>query len=193
MKKYFSQLRPLERRLVVGVAVVLLIVLNWVFIWPHFSDWSAYRRRLDSAEIKLKNYQAAVAQMPALQKQVKVFESEGGFVALEDQGVNFMRTVQTQSSQSGVALQNSSRPSTDTNDVFFVKQVQNINVLATEEQLVDFLYKLGSGSSMIRVADLELQPDPPHQRLSANIRLVASYQKNPTPATAAKTATAKAK
>ncbi len=40
MKKYFAQLRPLERRLVVGVAVVLFIVLNWVFIWPHFSDWS---------------------------------------------------------------------------------------------------------------------------------------------------------
>ena len=58
---------------------------------------------------------------------------------------------------------------------------------------MDFLYKLGSGASMIRVRDLELQPDPPHQRLSANIRLVASYQKNPTAATAAKTATAKAK
>ena len=43
MKKYFAQLRPLERRLVVGVAVVLVIVLNWVFIWPHFSDWGNYR------------------------------------------------------------------------------------------------------------------------------------------------------
>ena len=75
---------------------------------------------------------------------------------------------------------------------FFVEQVQNINVLATEDQLVDFLYKLGSASSMIRVRDLTLQPDPPHQRLTADIRLVASYQKNPTPATAAKTATAKA-
>jgi hypothetical protein len=71
--------------------------------------------------------------------------------------------------------------------------VQNINAIATEDQLVDFLYKLGSGSSMIRVRDLELQPDPPRQKLSANIRLVASYQKNPTPATAAKTPTAKAK
>ena len=39
MKKYFAQLRPLERRLVVGVAVVLLIVLNAAFIWPHFADW----------------------------------------------------------------------------------------------------------------------------------------------------------
>jgi hypothetical protein len=40
---------------------------------------------------------------------------------------------------------------------------------------------------------LELQPDAPRQKLSANIRLVANYQKNPPPATAAKTPTAKAK
>lgn len=191
MKKYLAQLRPLERRLVVGVAVVLLIVLNWVFIWPHFSDWDNYRDRLDAADRKLKLYRTAVAQIPELQKQLKTFENEGEFVALEDQGVNFMRTIQAQSAQSGVALQNSSRPTTHTNDIFFVEQVQNINVLAPEENLVDFLYKLGSGSSMIRVRDLTLQPDPPHQRLSAGITLVASYQKNP--ATAAKTATAKAK
>jgi len=57
--------------------------------------------------------------------------------------------------------------------------VQNINVVATDQQLVDFLYKLGSGASMIRVRDLELQPDAPRQHLNANIRLVASYQKNP--------------
>lgn len=193
MKKYFSQLRPLERRLVIGVVVVLFIVLNWLFVKPHFSDWNDLSGRKAEADRKLKLYQTAVAQIPELQKQVKTFESAGQFVALEDQGVNFMSTVQKQSSQSGVALQNSSPPRTQTNDVFFVEQVQNINVLATEEQLVDFLYKLGSGSSTIRVRDLELQPDPPHQKLSANIRLVASYQKNSTPANAAKTATAKAK
>ena len=193
MKKYLAQLRPLERRLVVGTAVVLLIVLNWAFIWPHFSDWSDFHSRLDTANTKLRTYRTAVAQIPELQKQLKIFESEGEFVAPEDQGVNFMRTIQTQSSQSGVGLQNTSRPITKTNDVFFVEQVQNITVLAEETNLVDFLYKIGSGSSMIRVRDLSLQPDPPHQRLSADIRLVASYQKNPTPATAAKTATAKAK
>ena len=37
-----------------------------------------------------------------------------------------------------------------------------------------------------------LQPDPPHMRLAADIKLVASYQKNPA-AAAAKTSTAKAK
>ena len=35
---------------------------------------------------------------------------------------------------------------------------------ATDEQLVDFLYKLGSDASMVRVRDLELQPDPPQSK-----------------------------
>ena len=54
MKKYFAQLRPMERRLVVGVAVVLLLVLNAVFVWPHFSDWGDLRDRLDDAQRKLE-------------------------------------------------------------------------------------------------------------------------------------------
>ena len=192
MKKYFAQLRPMERRLVVGVAVVLVLVLNAVFIWPHLSDWSKLQARLAKAQAALMRNQTAVAQIPALTADVKKFESAGEFVAPEDQGINFMRTIQGQSAQSGVAIVNTSRQLTRTNDAFFVEQVENINVLATEEQLVDFLYKLGSGASMIRVRDLELQPDPPHQRLNANIRLVASYQKSP-PVAAVKKSTAKAK
>lgn len=193
MKKYFEQLRPMERRLVVGVAVVLLIVLNAVFIWPHFSDWGNLRARLDKARSELDRNQKAAAQIPALATEVKKFENEGEFVAPEDQGINFMRTIQMQSAQSGVQIVNTSRQITHTNDAFFVEQIENISVLATEEQLVNFLYKLGSGASMIRVRDLELQPDAPRQRLNANIRLVASYQKNPSAAPAAKPATAKAK
>src|SRR5208282_4286945 len=79
---------------------------------------------------------------------------------------------------SGIAGVNYSRSTMHTNE-FFVEQVQNISVTATDEQLVDFLYKLGSGASMIRVRDLDLQPDGAHTRLNANIQLVASYQKNP--------------
>jgi hypothetical protein len=193
MKKYLAHLRPMERRFAVGVAVVLVVVLNAVFIWPHFSDWGKFSRRLEDANRKLKLYQTAVAQKPELERQVKVFASEGQFVAVEDQSVNFMRTIQAQSAQSGVAIVNTSRQLTRTNDVFFIEQVQNINVLATEEQLVDFLYKLGSGASMIRVRSLTMLPDPPRQKLSADIQLVASYQKNPVRAAPAKTPTAKAK
>jgi hypothetical protein len=191
MKKYFAQLRPLERRLVVGVAVVLFIVLNWAFIWPHFSDLGNYQKRRDSAELKLKNYHAAIALMPQSQKEVEKFNSEGVFVAPEDQSINFIQKIQSVSGACGVQLQNTSRPITKTNDVFFIEQWQNINVLATEDQLVDFLYRLGNDPSMVRVRDLTMQPDPPRYHLTADIRLVASYQKNAAPASAAKTSTVK--
>lgn len=192
MKKYFAQLRPTERRIVIGVGVVLIIVLNWAFVWPHFSDWSNYRNRLNSAHDKLNKYRAAASEIPTLKKQVSKFENEGDVVSSEDQGVNVLRVIQMQSAQSGVQLQSTSQPRPHSNDVFFVEQVETVNVLAPEANLVDFLYKLGNDPSMIRVRNLTLQPDPPRQRLSADIQLVASYQKNPK-APAAKTATAKAK
>jgi Tfp pilus assembly protein PilO len=177
MRQYFDQLRPMERRLVIGVAVIVFLVINWWQVWPHFSDWNDYSQRFDTARAKLALYQTAVAQIPKLQADVNAFENAGDVVALEDQSINLMRTIQGQASASGFGIQNFSRQVTHTNDAFFVQQVQNISVAATDEQLVDFLYKLGSGASMIRVRDLELQPDMPHYHLSANIKLVASYQK----------------
>jgi Tfp pilus assembly protein PilO len=192
MKKYFAQLRPLERRLAVGVVVALILVLNFVFIWPHFYDWSQLKTRLENAHKTLASYQVTIAQATNYQAQVKSMEGQGEFVALEDQAINFMRTIQAQAEASGVGRANYSRSIMHTNDVFFIEQVQNINVVATDQQLVDFLYKLGSGASMIRVRDLELQPDGPRLHLNANIRLVASYQKNPTaPARAAAPANSK--
>lgn len=192
MKKYFDQLQPTERRLMVGVMVVVFLVLNFVYIWPHFSDWSKLSARKSGAHTKLGLYQSATNMIPELQTDVRKYESAGGGVASEDQAINLMRTIQAQAAASGFGIQNFSRSITHTEDPFFIEQAQNIVVVAQEDQLVNFLYKLGSGSSMIRVRDLEMQPDPPHQRLHANILLVASYQKNPG-ASPAKTSTAKAK
>ena len=178
MKKFFAQLRPLERRLAVGVLVVFILVLNWVFIWPHYGDWSNLRNRLEEAQKKLKLYQTTILQTSNYEAQVKGFETQGEFVATEDMSINFLRTIQSQALASQVQLGSMSRQTTRTNDAFFVQQIQNINVSATDDQLVDFLYKLGSDVSMIRVLHLELQPDPPRQKLNANIKLVASYQRN---------------
>src|ERR1700761_1560798 len=106
MQKYFSQLRPMERRLVIGVLVVVFLVVNAWQVWPHFSDWGKLRQRLDDAHRKLKLYQAAAQQIPDLTKQVKKFESQGEFVTPENQNIDFMRTVQGQAAASGVGIQN---------------------------------------------------------------------------------------
>lgn len=178
MKKYFEGLRPMERRLVIAVGVILLVVLNWVFVWPHFSDWTNLSNNYRDAQQKLKLYQSAIGMKKDLEKSVQKYESQGQFVAPDDQAVNFMRTISMQASASGFGIEGYSRTTMQTNQ-FFMEQYQTINVHATEVQLVDFLYKLGSGGSLVRVSDLELQPDQPRQHLAANIKLVASYQKNP--------------
>jgi Tfp pilus assembly protein PilO len=191
MRRFFAQLRPLERRLAVGVLVVLFLVLNFVFVWPHFSDWGRLQRHLEDSSRELELYKTTIAEAASRQTQVKNLENQGEFIAPEDQAINFLRTIQSQSAESGVGIVSTSRQTTHTNE-FFVELTQNINVIATDQQLVDFLYKLGSSASMIRVRDLELQPDPAHQHLNANIRLVASYQKMGT-TNHLKTATAKSK
>ena len=187
MKKYFAQLRPLERRLLVGVLVVLFLVLNLVFVWPHFGDWDMYTHRSLTARNKLELYQKAITLSSSYTKLLKTLESQGEAVAPEDQANNFLRLINDQAAQSSVGIVTTSRQITHTNQ-FFVEQIENITVSATDDQLVDFLYKLGSGGSMIRVRDLELQLANPPQKLNGNIKLVASYQKNP-----AKTSTAKSK
>ncbi len=95
-------------------------------------------------------YQTAIAQSTNYEALVKKFEGQGGFVAPEDQAINMMRTIQSQSAQSGVSIPNFSHTMTHTNE-FFTEQTQNINVSATDSQLVDFLYKLGNDASMVRV------------------------------------------
>ena len=176
MKKYFAQLRPLERRLAVGVMVALFLVLNYLFIWPHFSDWSRLRYGMEDARHKLELYRTTIAQSTQYAALVKKMEGQGGAVAPEDQAINFIHTIQMQSAHSGVGIINMPRQVTRTNE-FFVELAQSITITATDQELVDFLYKLGSDASMIRVSDLELQPDPPRQHLNGNIRLIASYQK----------------
>jgi type II secretory pathway component PulM len=178
VKKFFAQLRPLERRLAVGALVVLILVLNAVFVWPHHSDWGNLQNRIETARKNLARFHEVIAQSANYEAQVKSLANQGEFVATEDMAINFMRTIQSQSTASGVQLQNTSRQLQRTNE-FFTEQTQNITVQATDSQLVDFLFKLGNDASMIRVRELELQPDGTHQHLIANIQLVASYQKKP--------------
>jgi type II secretory pathway component PulM len=190
VKKYFAQLRPLERRMAIGVLVVLFLVLNYVFVWPHYSDWGKLKERRETARKNLARDQAVLNDKQKYDALVKSLEGQGEFVAPEDIGVSMMRTIQNQSAQSGVQILNTSRQMTHT-DEFFSEQTQGINVTADDGQLVDFLFKLGSDASMIRVRDLELQADPGKTHLNANIQLVASYQKSAT-ANNLKPATAKA-
>jgi hypothetical protein len=178
MKQYLARLSSMERRFVVGVFVVVFVLLNAMFVWPRFSDWGRMQDRLDKARHTTKVFETEIAEKPKYEKQVRTMESEGLAVPPEDQSIDFLRTIQSQAAQSGVTLLGNARQASRTNQ-FFLEQTQGISVQSGEQQLVDFLYNLGSGNSLIRVRALSLRPAPPRQQLAANITLVASYQKKP--------------
>lgn len=178
MKTYLSKLNPTERRFVVGVGLVFFLVINIFWVWPHFSDWNDLQTRLAAASSKIALYQSAFQQTNTLAREVERMQRNGADVPPEDQSVQFLRTIQNQSAQSGVAVTSNGRQITRTNQ-FFIEQIQTITVQAGEPQLVDFLYRLGTGDSLVRVRDLSIRPDQNHQQLVANITLIASYQKNP--------------
>lgn len=177
MKGYFSKLTSSERRFVIAVALVFFLVINIFWVWPHFSDWGVIRGRLNAANATLAKYEAMLQKTNELSREVDKMQRGGGNVPAEDQAVAFLRTIQSQAAQSGVAVGGNGRLITRTNQ-FFMEQIQTITVAAGEKQLVDFLYNLGSGDSLVRVRDLSVRPDPQRQQLQANITLIASYQKN---------------
>ena len=185
MTSYLDRLnlRPFEKRLVVGVGAVLFLVLNALLVVPHFSDLRQAREHRAEALKKLDLWEAEISQKGKYEAGINKFRQEGLEVPPEDQQNQFARAIQNQQATSGVGIGSFGRTSTYTNQ-FFLELSQQISVQSGEAQLVDFLYNLGSGNSLIRVRDLSLHPDAPRQQLSGSVKLVASYQKNPPKKTA---------
>ena len=186
---YWSNLRPFEKRVVVGIGVLFFIVLNFLFIIPHFSDLAAVNDRMGEARRKLARYQNEIAQTNTYAIGLREFEKENSDVPAEEQSIQFANTVNAQAGQSGVHISSAAHINTQTNQ-FFLEKTQSLGVQAGEQQLVDFLYNLGSGNSQVRVRDLSVRPDPPRQQLAAQITLVASYQKKSTARPSARPASA---
>jgi hypothetical protein len=185
MKSYLDDLRPFERRLVVGVAAMLFVVLNVAFVFPHFADWKRMQNRMLDGQWTLDRFAKEIGQMPAYTNQIASLIGESQDVPAENQAAEFSRAVARQAAESLVSMVGTQPMSTKTNQ-FFLELSQNLSVQSREEHLVDFLYRLGSGSSVIRVRGLTLRPDVPRQTLNANVTLVASYQKNAPAPTAPK-------
>jgi len=171
-------LRPFEKRLVVGVGILLFIVLNAWFVFPHFKDWKRTKSQIAEARKKLEKYDTNIRRMPEMEKKIKAMEGDAQALPLEDQATEFLRAIQLQQAAVGVAVANTTPHKPQTNQ-FFLEQSATLRVTAPESQLVDFLYGLGAGNSQIRVRDLSLRPDQPRQQLDATVQLVASYQKAP--------------
>lgn len=175
-------LRPAERRLLVAVLVAVIVVLNLWLVIPHIlnGDLGIAQNKLAGARTTLANYEREISKEQEYRRRLRDLEGAGSAVATAEQALQLQRSVQTQASSSGVAVlsidsRGKSGPSKPTE--FFEEQTVTVTVNTGDVELVDFLYKLGSGTSLIRVRDLTLGPDQTQIKLNGTITLSASYQK----------------
>jgi len=174
MNGYWNSLRPMEKRLVVGVGTMVVILLNLWFVVPHFSDLPKVRDRKNKAEYVKTKFEEEIARKPIYVQGITNLQG-GQDVPAEDWIYDFQNKIQSEAVSSGVQIRNQPKPRSETN-TFFIQQVQSLQLDAKEQQLVNFLYGLGNGPS-IRVRGLNLHADPSHTLLQAGVTLVASYQK----------------
>jgi type II secretory pathway component PulM len=178
----FARLSSFERRFVLVAVVVVAVVLNFWFVIPHFDDLRKIKNRFAAARTKQATFDKEIAQIQFYTKEVERLGGEAAAIPAEEQTVNLLSAIQNQAAQSGVSLLANNRQPERTNQ-FFLERAQALTTQSGEAQLVDFLYNLGVGKELIRVRALSIRPDPPRMALSANITLIASYQKKmPKPA-----------
>lgn len=192
MKHFFQQLRPLEQRIVIATAVILFILANWIWVWPHFSDWSKTRAKMDQMQRTIVQYRQQIAEAPEWESQKKKLEGEGSVLPSEEMALQLRRFVDEQAALSGLFEQSVTLSSGgsgrggDKSTGVFEERTLTMGYVAGDAEMVDFLYNLGAGKSTIRVRDLSIKPDPALAKLGGNMTLVASYQKKaPTPKTPA--------
>lgn len=175
---YWENLRPFEKRVLVAVAALFFVVLNFLFVFPYFKEWNQLDDRMFEARRKLRVYQDELAKTNTYAAKIREMEKQGEEVPPEDQVRHFANAIDAQAGKSGVNMISGGRTTFTTNQ-FFIELERTIGVQSPEEPLVDFLYSLGSGNSLIRVRALTLRTDPARQQLIATITLAASYQKKP--------------
>lgn len=198
MKNIFDQLnlRPEERRMVVIVGIIIFIVVNVVFVRPIFGEYGRTMQKMKDSRTSLNRYEMEIKKKQQYEQQLRKLESSGSFVAQEEQASQLMRDVTSQAALTGVEVKQynpTPRGSSGKTNAFFEEQGLNINVSTGEKELIEFLYNLGSGGSLIRVRSMTLNPEPSRFRLQGNLTLVESFQKKPPARPAAAAATPSAK
>jgi len=198
MNNFLNQLNltPQERRIVVVIFLVVIVVLNLLFVWPHFGEWGSINKQLESMRGTIANDNRMIGldtnPTNGFQVQVKKLSRLEGSSVMEnpvDPSIQLGNTIRAQEIKTGVNVSSFGTGRVHTNE-FFEEISTAIEVQSQEPQLVSFLYNMGMDPAMIRVASLDLQPDERSTRykLKGSITLTANYTKRPPTAVSASTA-----
>ena len=196
MKSLFDKLSlgALERRIVVAALLVLFLVLNAMFVWPHFQDWNKVQLEIAKTRELIAKYQKEVDQLPRLEKKETELKGQGGAqLASSEMALALMRTVEAKVLASGIVVVNRIPGQGAQNaSAYFDEQSLRLSFQNTgDAELLKFMVALGENNSTIRIRDLTVKPDPTQMKLMGELTVVASYQKPSSAAKAAPTTTPK--
>src|SRR6266446_8580913 len=99
-------LRPQERRLVIFVAVVVFVALNWFFVRPYFGELGRTQQRIKDSESNIKKFADEIQRKPIYIKQKDQLSQQGGQVSTEEQATTLTREVINQAGVAGLNQQN---------------------------------------------------------------------------------------
>ena len=120
-----------------------------------------------------------IARQDEYRRKIASFDQESQNIAQEDQALHFEEAFRDRALENGVSIQSVSRPSIRSDDYTMEQQV-TLQLNANEKNLVDFLYSLGSGGSMIRAKSISMRPmDNNRYQLHADLTISESYLRNP--------------
>ncbi len=175
-------LSPGERRLVVGVAIVVFIALNFAFVFGRFGEWGRTEQKIKETKATLQKFDDELKNEPAYRTQRDKLQKLGTYVASEERAVQLIDEVNSQATLDQVQLLRRD-PSRNTGgsrtNAFFEEAALMVTFAAGEKELVSFLYNLGERNSLIRVRTMLLGRDPSQTKLSGSITFVESFQKKP--------------
>ena len=165
-----------ERRVVMFVLVVLIGVLAWM-AFDMIPKPEQTNVKISKIKRNLQSWQKELNSVSSYKNRIKELEGMSSAVVKEEQEVDMSRAINKLEALSGINVSRQGRVNSETN-TFFIEKSMRIDFSGKENQIVDFLWKLSEGDSLVRVSEMRLRPDKNRYKLEGWMELTASYQKN---------------
>ena len=165
-----------ERRLVMAVLVVLMLALAWM-VWGMIPSPGVTQNKISQAQQRLNSFTNEISKIADYEKKIGELQGLGSAVIKIEQQTDMRKFINQLTAANGVDIDSTTSADPKTGD-FFIEQSMNIRFSSKERELVNFLWKLGSSDSMVRVSQMRVQPDKNRYKLSGTMTLTASYQKD---------------
>ena len=133
--------------------------------------------KISKIKRNLQSWQKELNSVSSYKNRIKELEGMSSAVVKEEQEVDMSRAINKLEALSGINVSRQGRVNSETN-TFFIEKSMRIDFSGKENQIVDFLWKLSEGDSLVRVSEMRLRPDKNRYKLEGWMELTASYQKN---------------